>query len=356
MKSICFRMIALGILWGIVCAGTALAGSRQARLTKNRAETNTTGNFDTVQDHKEGPMKISGFAHIRFHHSKEANDGFDVRRARVSIKGSVAPRIRYKIQGEFGGTQQRLIDAEACFSLGRGTHISAGQFKIPFSRENLTGNPRLETINRSLVVESLCGRGKDVIGNQSGRDIGMSVHGDLGKLIKGLPVTYTAGIFNGSGINTRDYNDSKDLVARVCAQPVKGVSLGGSWYYGSNTDFTGAGRGEDRRRAGAECSAAGSGFLAQAEYITGKDGSVKRDGWYVLCRYEIARDLLHGVLRYEVFDPDTDISENSLKRYTAGLTLFFTDSSKIQVNYEHECDSLCREHINRLMAQIQCSF
>ena len=91
-------------------------------------------------------------------------------------------------------------------------NITVGQFKIPFSLENLTSTNKLELIDRSQAVEALAARGKDVIGNQNGRDIGIQVGGSLIKKRNGSLLEYRLGVFNGSGINMADTaNEAKDM-------------------------------------------------------------------------------------------------------------------------------------------------
>ncbi len=74
---------------------------------------------------------------------------------------------------------QLLLDAILGYKVTSSLKINIGQFFIPFSQENITSNTKLETINRSQVVEALTTRGKDVIGNQNGRDIGIQVSGSI---------------------------------------------------------------------------------------------------------------------------------------------------------------------------------
>ena len=92
--------------------------------------------------------------------------------------------------------------------------------------ENLASSNKLEMIDRSQVVEALVARGKDVIGNQNGRDIGIQIGGGFLKK-NGIPVIeYRLGFFNGSGINLADTaNDAKDIVGRLVINPVKGLVL-----------------------------------------------------------------------------------------------------------------------------------
>ena len=75
-----------------------------------------------------------------------------------------------------------MIDAYGEIKLADYFSLTVGQFKIPFSMENLTSSNKLEMIDRSQVVEALVARSKDVIGNQNGRDIGIQAGGTFLKV------------------------------------------------------------------------------------------------------------------------------------------------------------------------------
>ena len=78
-----------------------------------------------------------------------------------------------------------LLDAYAVYKPLSFLRITAGQFLIPFSRENTeTPDRDLLTVDRSQVVNALVARSgdgsnglQDSIGNQNGRDIGIQASG-----------------------------------------------------------------------------------------------------------------------------------------------------------------------------------
>ena len=125
------------------------------------------------------------------------------------------------------------MDAYAEIKLNDYFNITVGQFRIPFSLENLTSMNKFELIDFSQAVDAVTARGNDVIGNQNGRDIGIQLGGALVRKGNTNLVEYRLGIFNGSGINVADTaNDAKDIVGRLIINPVKGLSLGASYYNG----------------------------------------------------------------------------------------------------------------------------
>ena len=82
---------------------------------------------------------------------------------------------------------------------------------------------KFELIDFSQAVDAMTARGKDVIGNQNGRDIGIQLGGALVKKGNTSLVEYRLGVFNGSGINVADTaNEAKDIAGRLIVNPIKG--------------------------------------------------------------------------------------------------------------------------------------
>lgn len=191
------------------------AGFRADLAIKKQDEKEAQREFSLIAGK---PIKISGYTQVRYQTFQEKGKiaTFDVRRARLDIKGDITKQLDYRLQSEFGGgTSVKLLDATIGYKFDDFLKLTLGQFKIPFSQENLLSSPKLETINRSPVVESLVARGKDIIGNQNGRDIGVQTSGSLLSIKDNYILDYVIGIFNGAGINTTDTNVRKDFVGRL---------------------------------------------------------------------------------------------------------------------------------------------
>ena len=296
------------------------------------------------------PLNLSGYTHIRFQSRQDKTDSLDVRRARLTLKGKLSDPLGYKLQAEFGGSDSKLIDAELTYTCCDAIKLHAGQFKIPFSLENLTSNTKMATINRSQVVESLTSRGGDVLGNHCGRDIGVMLSGRF-KMFD-----YSLGLFNGSGINTSDLNEDKDMVGRLCLRPVEPFTLGGSLYSGRySPDSTNPDDTSDRQRLGLECTWTRDLLSLSAEYIRGRDGAIDKAGWYVQGLYHLIPDKLLGVLKYDVFDPDLDTGNNKRSVVTTGLTYILEEKCHLQVNLELK-DEEIEINNNALLVQLQYAF
>lgn len=307
-------------------------------------------------------IQISGYTQVRYQALDEQgkNDGFDLRRARIDIKGSVNSFFSYRLQTDLAD-KPKILDAYAEIKINDYLNITIGQFTVPFSMENLYSMSKFEVIDYSLVVDALTGRGKDVIGNQNGRDIGVQLGGTLLKTGDVSLLEYRIGVFNGTGMNISDTaNEAKDVVARLITNPAKGLSVGISYYNGWGkavkpaADFLG--RSQTRNRIGAEASYNTKRWSFKGEYIYGKDGHTDRSGWYAMVGFYAIPQKLEIVGKYDTYDPDMDAGDNISTRLAAGLNYIFNNWSRIQAFYTFRDEEGELVNNNYLSVQVQIGF
>ena len=305
-------------------------------------------------------MSLTGYTQFRYQDFQEKgkNDGFDIRRARLDLKGSITPYFSYRIQTDLAD-KPKIIDAYGEIKIADFFMITGGQFKIPFSLENLTSSNKLEFIDRSQVVEALVARSKDVIGNQNGRDIGVQVSGFLFRINDLQLLEYRLGVFNGSGINVADTaNSAKDLSGRIVLTPFKGFAFGGSFYSGWDKaikpDVTG--KSQVRNRIGFEASYTTSRLSIKGEYISGRDGKTSRDGGYLQATYYVLAQKLQLGVKYDIYDPSTSVSNNITTNYIIGGTFYFTTWSRLQAFYVIRSEQGTQVPNNLLTIQYQIGF
>jgi phosphate-selective porin OprO/OprP len=155
-------------------------------------------------------------------------DRFRLRRARINLTGDFAEKFDFKIEGDFGQSDG-ISSNRTAFS---GTdifvnwhqfaeaNVKVGQWKAPFGLEQLTPDPSLIIIERSLPTGAITPE----------RQIGVQVWGKPFTNIwpdeKDL-LTYYAGIFNGNGRNV-SVNDNNNFmyVGRLELMPFKGKIFG----------------------------------------------------------------------------------------------------------------------------------
>jgi phosphate-selective porin len=160
---------------------------------------------------------------------------FLVRRARLNMTGEFFKWVGFKIEGDFttspsltdGYIDLRLLGPQ--LTLGTGFEfkpfgnpelpLRGGQFKVPFSPEELESDLFIPFIERSLVNQLA-----------PSRDVGFRVYGQLFDRVLG----YNFGLFNGSGLNAPDTTNEKMFAGRLVLVPfrnsknvwLKGLQLG----------------------------------------------------------------------------------------------------------------------------------
>lgn len=145
----------------------------------------------------------------------DARGSFKVRRAKTRLEGwAWMPSLRYELQfswvgGDPGATASSpLEDAEIVWDVsGKGAlELHAGQYKVPFGRQEMTSSEQQQFCDRSILSGEFT----------RGRDQGLSLQGRLarGKL------AYMAGAFNGNQRNrpTND-NDKYQYDVRLVFEP-----------------------------------------------------------------------------------------------------------------------------------------
>jgi hypothetical protein len=284
-------------------------------------------------------MQLSGFASIRYQAFDEKNedDGMDIRRARLGLSGEITPSLTYRFQTEFAD-RPKLLDAYAELRINDYFDIMVGQFKVPFSFESLVSLRQFELIDFCQAVDAMVSRTRDVIGNQNGRDIGIQLGGSLLKKGSNILVEYRIAVLNGSGINVADTaNKAKDIVGRLIVNPVKGLSLGASYYNGwgkaIDPGVKYAGRSQPRNRFGFDMEYTGTRLSMRTEYLQGTDGETEKEGWYAFAGYYILPQKLQLVFKYDIYDPDRSVDLDVQTLYVAGANYQFNPWSRIQACY-----------------------
>jgi len=289
-------------------------------------------------------LNLGGYIQTMYSSAEGSTDSFRIKRARLKLNGEILKNLHYNLQID-AVKSPCLLDATVEFRFSSLAHFFLGQFKVPFSLENLTSSSSLDIINRSQTVERLC-PGRDI--RASGRDIGLAVNGRFKNL------EYTLGIFNGSGINQQDNNENKDIAARMVFFPFESLSLGISHYNGRYDPGQGA-EPFAKTRTGLETSAVKGKFSLKGEIIFARDAEVSKTGWYLQGGYFLAKPV-QTIIRYDFFDGDKDAEGDSISVLTLGLNYFFSKKTKLQVNYELHGEEENKISNNAILAQFQIDF
>jgi phosphate-selective porin len=288
------------------------------------------------------------------------NDRFYLRRARLNATGKFLKEFDFRFEmdlagslGNSTGARAQLTDGYINWNRYTGANIRVGQFKTPFGFEQLYGDPRLYTIERTLVNDRL------TLNRQDGIQLGGSF---LEKRF-----TYAIGTFNGNGANNNfNDNDKFDAVGRVTVLPWQGQLFGdsASWSIGVNgfsaedtalalsadlgvdstpttTDRDGIFSGK-RRGYGIDSQLVTGRFELWAEYLNTRfepennipSARFEADGGYVQASYFIVPKRFQVVLKAETFDPNTDLKDNETDTDTLGLNYYIKGHDlKIMLDY-----------------------
>ena len=322
-----------------------------------------------------------------------STDSFNIRRARVGIRGQTAyNKINYFLLSEFGnngitqGDGVELTDASITLNHIPGMHVRLGQFKTPGGNEMMKAIHTFDWNNFTNATDQLLlERFTDEDGSRAGfanglngpvgafRDIGIQAFNTFKKGDREF--TYAAMLGNGNGINRTDNDDNKDFHLLLSTEKVfggRGPRREGfktyAWYNkGKRTlNFANgvAGKQEfDRKRYGVGTTYRKGKIRGAAEYIkadgmifNGTDGGAipgavgaggavsslnyltdnKADGWHVDVGYKVAPKVELG-LRYDVLNRGTEGNpalEREFKTVGLSAQYSFSPSTRLIANYE----------------------
>lgn len=317
-----------------------------------------------------------------------------VRRAKLWLAGwAYSRRLTYRLQAglESAGTPRLLDDAYLDYRFRDEIEIRAGQFKTPFTREDLISAGALELVDRANAVDTF----------KTGRDIGAMLRGGLfaGRL------TYQAGVFGGAGQSATRRGADTMVVARVVASPFGRMtpgegdlratrkpllSFGADLFHNAlrktgprslesaTPPYAGANGWLGRELAlfgpsekigiltwSVDAAFKWRGLSLQAEYLRGRaegreTGTVLRArGAYVQAGYLILPGRLGFAARYSSVDPNLDASRDRWNEAQGAVSWYFQKHKvKLQADYtdirrERGAQTTTDDRQIRLQAQVE---
>ncbi|MBI1982763.1 MAG: hypothetical protein HYS61_01025 [Acidobacteria bacterium] len=139
---------------------------------------------------------------------------FFIRRARLEAGGQLFKHYEYRVQADFADTGSTLLrDGFININYLQAAQLQFGQFKAPFSQEELQSSKYIDFVERSSVN-----------GLTPGRTPGLMFHGQV---LDGL-LEYSAGAFNGRRELTANNSSTPEGYVRLRLTPFKGLSFGGA--------------------------------------------------------------------------------------------------------------------------------
>jgi len=254
--------------------------------------------------------------------------GFEIAKGRLGAKGNMFDRlVSYRVLIELFGassftdkTTYKLLDYYVTVNFSPLFNLTAGQFKVPYTRQYIQLASRHGFTGSALPVENLKG----------GRDIGVEVSGNG---LRNGKLEYRLGFFNGNGSNL-SCNDNTDLEAagRIALSwngfypytegyraGSDGMTIGISGYV--NHLATGKASSE-RTGIGIDITAGFKGLFLAAEYVGKKEGYPYSSGYYFQAGYMIIPATLEILGRYGFYDPDDGADFDTEREIRLGLLLY----------------------------------
>jgi hypothetical protein len=286
--------------------------------------------------------QLNGYMQFRFtdDESKSAST-FSLRRIRFGMKGVLSPRTSYAIcfRRDDSDKNVDLDDAYLDLSTGKTSRLRAGQAKLPVGYEVLESPSDRYEPETTLAMDRLFPKS---------RDIGMQWQIQT----RAQRPIFNLGVFNGTGINTVDDNDRKDVLASVQV-PLKSGSIFLSDYQGR----TSSDQDKDRFVIGLD---QGAKTRLRAEYIAGKDKGEDVMGWYTRLSQQFTKEGT-AYAKYEVFDEDRDSSNDLYRALSLGWVQELDPRTRLTLSWEHrnvdkDFSEYSTKHGDRAILQLQVKY
>lgn len=280
--------------------------------------------------------KLSGYAQTQYSYSDDGTNSFQIRRARLDLKGELGNMIDYRLQTDFASSP-KLVDAYVRFKICPYFNIEVGQQKVTFSLESMMGPFTWETIDLAQGITKLSGYSDISNEGSNGRDIGISAYGGFIKKEGYNIIDYAFGVYNGNGINLKDNNKHKNFAGKLEIHPIKPITLAASVYIGKMNGILESGELMPKNRYAFSARYDDKTIMARAEYLRGKtdmglDGIITSDAYYVLVGYSFKCGI-QPILRLDSYRKDITATNGRSDHYVIGLNYKPWKYTFIQLNY-----------------------
>jgi hypothetical protein len=298
-----------------------------------------------------------------------ANNSINIARAFITANGKLGTKNQfgYQLMYDFG-PNAKLYELYGEWLPSKAINVRFGQNKTSFTIENPISLSRIETIFPSRLVSAMSGStgdfnqwdmdGKAV--SKTGRDVGLRLSGLLFPVKNFFVIEYYAGLFNGTGMNTKDNNNHKDFIGTIYFYPIKDFKFGGSIHTGKLPSYLqtqghlpGDNFNTTHWTVGAEYK--GTKIYGRVEYIAAKDGEMKRNGCYGLLVWKFVPNKWEALGKYDYYNKNTQIKDNTIGDLTFGVNYYFAYMSRIQLNYINSNNKMDGRN-NAVAAQLQVYF
>ncbi len=303
----------------LVCS---FAASAQETTKSTQSEQNTT-ELSTRLEKQEKRLavlekvrqyvKLSAFMQAQYDwlsdnegNEKTGTSSFYLRRVRFTLAGDLyrgkkGAKLDYRVYFDLCRLPSKnpILDMWIRFQPIKEFGIQLGQYKNPVTFEASISPSKYDFIDFSYVVSNLAKMGaNDLTGlNETARDIGFQFFGGFIHRDGYSVINYNIGLLNGSGINTKDNNKSKDIYGKLTIKPSKDLAMAAYYQWGeanlssftaekyAEYGWTGSAEYVPMHRWGIGLNYDGKHAFARSEYIGGLTGSLPSEGLYAEAGY-----------------------------------------------------------------------
>lgn len=310
-------------------------------------------------------MRFGGYGLFLYRYSdlSEVKHSAEPKVVFLSVRGELTKTLRYFILTEF--VSPRVYEFYGEWAPAEQFNLKFGQSKIPLSLENQMSLTEIEGVSNTRSISALMGMRDDVLWeynkiNSTGRDIGVKAYGSLFKTQTHNLLNYDIGIYQGTGMNTRENNNSKDLAINLMFQPVKDFRIGGGAYFGEAHYVKPGETIEDnhvRNRWIVSSDYRSGRVYARAEWIKANDGGIAKEGLHGMGLYYFVPKKLNAFAKVDYLNQNKDINSEVVE-YTLGANYYFYGLCRLQLNYIYSdySKSWGARNSNVVMGQLQIVF
>ena len=231
---------------------------------------------------------------------------FYLRRIRFTLAGDLyrgkkGARLDYRVYFDLCRmpTKNPILDMWIRYQPIKEFGVQFGQYKNPVTFEASISPAKYDFIDFSYVVCNLAKMGaNDLTGlNETARDIGFQFFGGFIHREGYSVINYNIGLLNGSGINTKDNNKSKDIYGKLTIKPSSDLAMAAYYQWGeanlssftaekyAEYGWTGSAEYVPMHRWGIGINYDGKHAFARSEYIGGLTGQLASEGLYAEAGY-----------------------------------------------------------------------
>ncbi len=333
-------------------------------IDTEKAQLNITNRiqFRWTQESPDAAVQLAGIAR-----AGGGRGSFRVRRARLKLDGWIYRReLQYEAQIDWTGGANMIQDMNLNWEIrnNRRLMLKAGQFKVPFGRQQLTSIGSQQFVDRSIVSDEY----------EKGRDQGVQLWGELSK----GKVEWRGGVFNGNGRGAAVNDNGKyQYNARVTWQPNGNHGLSEGDFESKDkplyalaanferNDLRGATAAMDYRRTifGFDAAFKYKGFSFLAEYFDRSQdpetgAAFKSNGYHVQSGFLIgAKRKWELALRYGTWEPTDRIGGDDRTELGGAFNYYNNKHNlKVQADLRRIEDKARRTKDGELRVQTQFTF